>query len=161
MDVRKSLEMPTRKEEAPVESINPTAINPLDFELTEDTMKESLEMLSGNYVEQYTSAGFPPKICTLLLKEISEISKLKCQVLDVGCGKGHVGEYLKNDGFLHITGMDCSRGLLESAKETKAYETLIRAAIGESTIDECHNDKYDFVLSASMINNDGWDAKVF
>lgn len=124
-------------------------------------MKESLELLSGNYVEQYTSAGFPPKICTLLMKELSDISKLKCQVLDVGCGKGHVGEYLKNDGYLHITGLDCSKSLLEIAKEKKAYENLVRAAVGESTIDESHNDKYDFVVSATMINNDGWDSKVF
>jgi len=92
-----------------------------------------------------------------MLKELSDIGKLKCQVMDVGCGKGYVGEYLKKDGFLHISGMDCSRNLLEIAKEKKAYERLDRVAIGESEPDASHNEKYDFVISASMINNDGWD----
>ena len=118
-------------------------------------MKESLELLSGNYVEQYTSAGFPPKICTLLMKELSDISKLKCQVLDVGCGKGHVGEYLKNDGYLHITDLDCSKSVLEIAKEKKVYENLVRTAFGESTIDESYSEKYDFVVAPSKINNEG------
>lgn len=34
-------------------------------------------------------------------------------------------------------------------------------AIGETEISEEHNGKYDFVVSSSMINNDGWDEEVF
>lgn len=86
---------------------------------------------------------------------------MKCNVLDVGCGKGHVGEYLKHDGFLHITGMDCSKNLLQLAEQKKAYEKLERVAIGEVDTDRSHNEKYDFVVSSSMINNDGWDDQVF
>jgi len=36
-------------------------------------------------------------------------SRLQCQILDVGCGKGFAGEYLKAEGFLHISGNDCSK----------------------------------------------------
>jgi len=58
--------------------------------LTAETMKSSLQGLSLNYSDQYTSSGFPPKICTLILKEIAgpDLNKLRCRVLDVGCGKG-------------------------------------------------------------------------
>jgi len=124
-------------------------------------MKDCLQELSSNYKEQYTSSGFPPKICTLILKELSHVNKLRCQILDLGCGKGYVGEYLKNDGYLHINGMDCSKNLLEIAKTKKAYEKLERVAIGESKGDPSHIGKYDFVISVSMINNDGWDEEVF
>ena len=40
---------------------------------------------------------------------------MTCKVLNVGCGKGYVGEYLRNDGFQHIVGMDCSKKMLEYA----------------------------------------------
>lgn len=95
------------------------------------------------------------------MNEISGINKLKCKVLDVGCGKGHVGEYLKQDGFLHVKGIDCSKTLLEAAQQTKAYEKLDKLVMGESKFGPEFQDKFDFVVSASMINNDGWDEKVF
>jgi len=87
-------------------------VYPPEVELNSETMKGCLQDLSGKYSDQYTSSGFPPKICTLILKELIKSNKLKCQILDIGCGKGYVGEYLKADGFLHITGLDCSRSLL-------------------------------------------------
>lgn len=168
MNLRGSFEFPKREksviekiqQEGPV-SPRGEKPNPEDNELTSETMKDSLQQLSGNYEDQYAAAGFPPKICTLMLKELSDVHKLKCQVLDIGCGKGYVGEYLKKDGFLHITGMDCSKNLLEIAKTKKAYERLDRIAIGESETDPSHDGKYDFVISATMLNNDGWNEDVF
>jgi len=91
-------------------------VYPPEVELNSETMQGCLQELSGKYSDQYTSSGFPPKICTLILKELIKSNKLKCQILDIGCGKGYVGEYLKSDGFLHITGLDCSRSLLQVAK---------------------------------------------
>ena len=41
-------------------------------ELSCDTMHNCLKMLSTNYKEQYASSGFPPKICTLMMKELSK-----------------------------------------------------------------------------------------
>merc|ERR1711981_353518 len=130
-------------------------------ELTSESMKDNLNEISAKNTDKYVSAGFPPKICTLLLEELCQENKLKTKVLDVGCGKGFVGEYLKKDGFLHITGMDCSKNLLEIAKTKKAYERLDRIAIGESETDPSHDGKYDFVISATMLNNDGWNEDVF
>lgn len=119
-------------------------------------------MLSGNYKDQYTSSGFPPKICTLIMKELAgEDKKLRAQILDVGCGKGYVGEYLKHDGFMHISGLDCSKNLLQIAEQKKVYERLDKVAIGEAEVDPSHIGKYDYVISSSMINNDGWDEQVF
>ena len=63
------------------------------------------------------------KLCTL--------NRYKCQILDVGCGKGFVGEYLKNDGFFRISGMDCSKNLLKISEAKKVYESLERVVFGQ------------------------------
>lgn len=136
-------------------------VYPPEVELSSETMQSCLKELSDKYTDKYTSSGFPPKICTLILKELITTNKLRCQVLDVGCGKGHVGEYLKDDGFLHITGLDCSRNLLASAKQTNCYESLEKTVFGQRGLDESHHGKYDVLISASMINNDGWDKEAF
>lgn len=86
---------------------------------------------------------------------------MKVKILDLGCGKGYVGEYLKADGFLHITGFDCSRSLLNTAKATNCYEMLHKGVFGQGELDESHYGYYDVVISASMINNDGWDRSSF
>jgi hypothetical protein len=50
---------------------------------------------------------------------------------------------------------------LASAKQTKCYETLEKTVFGQRGLDESHLGKYDVLISASMINNDGWDKKAF
>lgn len=132
------------------------------IELSQDSMNSCLKTLSSNYTEQYASSGFPPKICTLIMKELCDDSKkLRTQILDLGCGKGYVGEYLKCEGFQHITGVDCSKNLIQIAENKKVYEKLEKLAIGETELDASHHGKYDYVISSSMINNDGWDEQVF
>jgi len=37
-------------------------------ELNCDSMHQSLKTISGNYSEQYAKSGFPPKICSLIMK---------------------------------------------------------------------------------------------
>ena len=59
--------------------------------------------------------------------------------------------------------MDVSNSLMQIAKEKKVYEHLEKVVFGEeyTVIPEQHHNKYDFVISASMINNDGFDENVF
>jgi len=66
-------------------------------------------------------------------------------------------------GFFRLTGMDVSNSLLQIAREKKCYETLEKVMFGEdyTVIPEQCLEKFDFVISASMINNDGFDEKVF
>lgn len=132
-------------------------IFPPEVELNSETMEDCLKDLSSKYTDQYVSSGFPPKVCTLILKELIKENKLRTRILDLGCGKGHVGEYLREDGFLHITGMDCSKNLLAIAQEKRAYERLEKVVFGKDEVHPDHMGKYDVVISASMINNDGWD----
>jgi len=57
--------------------------------------------------------------------------------------------------------MDCSKNLLAIAEQKKVYSKLEKIAIGETEIDQSHHGEYNFVISSSMINNDGWDEKLF
>lgn len=57
--------------------------------------------------------------------------------------------------------MDCSKNLLSVAKENRAYEKLEKFVFGEKEPQPEHIGKYDVVISASMINNNGWDKNAF
>ena len=76
-------------------------------------MKAGLTGLSKNYKDQYINAGFPPKICQMLIKNLTaKENRLKTEILDVGCGKGYTGQYLKAEGFQQIHGMELSKNML-------------------------------------------------
>lgn len=67
---------------APIEKHQPAVATSqiLDMALNElncETMKENLKSMSGKYQEQYASAGYPPKICATMLKEICERNRLQ------------------------------------------------------------------------------------
>merc|ERR1711981_1033806 len=102
--------------------------------------------------------GFPPKICAMLVTQLFEEKsqfsegstclRSRCQILDVGCGKGFIGQYLRTDGFRKITGMDLSSSLLQIAAKKNVYQKLENVALGLektgslSKISPEHNQKY-------------------
>ena len=47
---------------------------------------------------------------------VDKRSKLTTEILDIGCGKGYLGQYLKEGGFLRLTGVDVSKTLLGMSK---------------------------------------------
>ena len=42
-------------------------------------------------------------------------NKLHTRILDVGCGKGYLGNFLKADGFMQVQGMDRDKAVLQMA----------------------------------------------
>ncbi|MEK9942998.1 MAG: class I SAM-dependent methyltransferase, partial [Gammaproteobacteria bacterium] len=47
-----------------------------------------------------------------------------CQILDMGCGTGIVGELLFSHGYQKIDGLDLSPEMLQKAQERKVYRSL-------------------------------------
>lgn len=88
---------------------------------------------------------------------------MRCKILEMGCGKGFLAGYLKAEGFHNVQGVDCSSNFLEIAREKKQYSNLERMVVGQPDyeIDESYNEQFDFVVVPSMINNNGYDKKVF
>jgi 2-polyprenyl-3-methyl-5-hydroxy-6-metoxy-1,4-benzoquinol methylase len=109
----------------------------LDFsvdELTDEHKKEmekhagfNQETIVGHYNEVctnyeaiYLRVGFhDPKKCQELASECYQVvgkEKADIDVLDMGCGTGLVGQYLHEDGFKNIVGLDASPGMLKEAE---------------------------------------------
>jgi 2-polyprenyl-3-methyl-5-hydroxy-6-metoxy-1,4-benzoquinol methylase len=88
---------------------------------------------------------------------------MRCKVLEMGCGKGYLAGYLKAEGFHNVNGVDCSNNLIEIAREKKQYSNLERMVVGQPDyeIDDSYKEQFDFVVVPSMINNNGYDKKVF
>jgi len=67
-----------------------------------------------------TSLGFhDPKKCQELTSECYQLvgkEKADVEILDMGCGTGLVGQYLYEDGFRQIVGLDASAGMLKEAE---------------------------------------------
>lgn len=79
------------------------------------TLEKDYNNISATYEQQYIEAGFPPMICAQLVSQLCPENRLSTQILDVGCGKGYVGQYLKETGFMNLHGIDCSKNLLQQA----------------------------------------------
>ena len=64
------------------------------------------------------------------MEQLGDGNKYKTEILDVGCGNGYVGLYLKQLGFIRIYGSDCSRIKIKEAEKKKCYEELSRCTFG-------------------------------
>ena len=66
----------------------------------QDNIAEHYNELSSHYEEIYLTVGYhDPLKCAELTKEIFGDESPNVHVLDMGCGTGLVGQYLKERGF--------------------------------------------------------------
>ena len=52
-----------------------------------------------------------------------------CEIIDIGCGTGLVGEELKSSGFLNIWGLDVSSKMIAIAKKKQIYREFYQKKI--------------------------------
>ncbi len=69
-------------------------------------------------------------------------------VLDAGSGTGGVGELLFQRGYLNLTGMDISSGMLTEAKEKNIYKELHLGGLGEEL--KFPKDIFEAVISVGL-----------
>ncbi|XP_061607174.1 methyltransferase-like protein 27 isoform X2 [Phyllopteryx taeniolatus] len=55
-------------------------------------------------------------------------------VLDVACGTGKVAKMMEREGFRHFVGVDCSEGMLRSARRSGLYRELKAAVLGDQPL---------------------------
>ena len=132
------------------------------------TIEGHYDEVCANYEAIYLKVGFPdPKKCQELTSEFYQLtgkSKEECEILDMGSGTGLVGQYLTEDGFKNITGVDASEGMLKECEATKpgVYKELKKLFLGKpDTFPEEHHDKYDVVTGSGILADNHLDNSVF
>ena len=116
-----------------------------------DTIKEQYDDLAKKYDDVLIAVEYPdPKKCADLIESLG-IAK-DAAIFDMGCGTGLVGVYLAEKGYSNIDGVDASPGMLEIAKEKKAYNILEELFLGNSdTFPDKFKDKYQAITCTGVI----------
>ena len=87
------------------------------------------------------------------------------KVIDFGCGTGLVGKQLKARGVKSLTGLDCSKAMLEIAQKKGVYSTLQNILLGgEDYVQELpinFRNKFDFVTASGLIDVGVQDEELF
>jgi predicted TPR repeat methyltransferase len=97
----------------------------------QDKIAEHYDELSSHYEEIYLRAGWhDPLKCAELAKKCVGEKAAESTVLDMGCGTGLVGQYLKERGFVNIVGVDASKGMLDKAAVKGSYTELKELFLG-------------------------------
>ena len=89
---------------------------------------DELELIYRNWAKNYEHdvinlAGYVGHLITSELL-LSYLKKDKAKVLDAGCGTGLVGEFLFNNNFKNVEGVDFSEEMLSIASSKKVYQSL-------------------------------------
>jgi SAM-dependent methyltransferase len=134
----------------------------------QDGIVEHYNELAVNYEAIYLKAGFhDPKKCAELTSETyTMLNKEKgdVDILDLGCGTGLVGKYLKEDGFSKITGLDASPAMLQECRDLKpdVHIELIELFLGKpETYPETLHNRFDVVTASGILADNHLDNSVF
>ena len=131
---------------------------------SQDHIAEHYDELSSHYEEIYLRAGWhdPLKCAELTKKCLGDEGAATASVLDMGCGTGLVGQYLKERGFKTIIGVDASKGMLEKAAVKGSYSDLKELFLGlpDTFPADLHN-RFEAVTASGILAEGHLDNKVF
>jgi predicted TPR repeat methyltransferase len=130
---------------------------------SQDKIVEHYDELCSNYEEIYLRAGWhDPLKCAELAKHIVGDKAADSTVLDMGCGTGLVGQYLKERGFINIVGIDASRGMLDKAHAKRSYTELKELFLGKTeTFPEELRNRFDVITASGILAEGHLDNNVF
>ena len=134
----------------------------------QDGIVDHYNELAVNYEAIYLKAGFhDPKKCAELTGECYKLvgkEKEEVDILDMGCGTGLVGKYLKEDGFVKITGLDACPGMLKECEENKpgVHVELIELFLGTpDSYPESLQNRFDVITASGILADNHLDNSVF
>lgn len=82
--------------------------------------------------------------------------------MDMGCGTGLVGQYLKERGFKAIVGIDASAGMIQKAQDKQVYSELHELFLGRpDTFPEAFHGRFDVVTASGILAEGHLDNRVF
>ncbi|XP_003729853.1 methyltransferase-like protein 27 [Strongylocentrotus purpuratus] len=114
-------------------------------ELRGQALQTAYNDWSPKYNQDYAKAAYNgPKIGAMKMAEI--IRDKHCQILDVGCGTGQVGELMAKRGFTNLHGVDFSEKSIEVARATGCYRSVRYADLLNGGIPDKDNE-YDALVT--------------
>ena len=119
---------------------------------SEGTLHEFYEKYAQTYDEIMSTTGYQDiqqHAASLLKQHLSDVEQPL--VLDVGCGTGFSGVYLKKVGFQQIHGTDPSPGSLKEAELKGVYTKVYRGLITDTEQLQCESDSYDAIFCIGTI----------
>lgn len=103
------------------------------------------ENYSGpEYVANYLAEVLQNKL------NIDPKKNTKIEILDAGCGTGLVGIALKDKGFQNIDGFDLSHQMIEIAKQSEKYRSLIGGCDMTSRIEAYEDNQYPVTVCCGV-----------
>ena len=81
-----------------------------------------------------------------LLARLETVRWQACtNVLDLACGTGRVGAWLKTRGVCRLTGLDFTEQMLSKAREKNAYDSLVLADVSHTGLE---TEAYDLIVES-------------
>ena len=121
--------------------------------------------VATNIEAAYLRLGYPdPKKVAEMINKHAKARGLPkdCKILDLGCGTGLIGQYLKEFGFTNVTGIDVSPVMLSHAKEKQAYAELVEYDLLDlDNFPGKLRNACDVVCCSGLVNNNHMDYKLF
>jgi predicted TPR repeat methyltransferase len=118
-----------------------------DCKSTEELIKYYSEW-APNYQDDEMTLGYdaPGLAATLMNKYLDKNS----DILDIGCGTGAVGEFLRIYGFRNIDGLDATPKMLEIAQSKRIYRFLYYLKLRKNSVIDGLDEKYDAIVGCGI-----------
>jgi SAM-dependent methyltransferase len=92
-------------------------------------LEQAYDQWSENYDVDVTRLGH--LIRTVSTGYIGRFIPADSRILDAGAGTGLIGSYLHSMGYLDLTAIDLSEGMLQHASARSCYQSVRRMVLGE------------------------------
>ena len=127
----------------------------------QDNIAEHYDELSSHYEQIYLRAGWhDPKMCADYAAEA--VQNPEAEIFDMGCGTGLVGQYLAEQGYKNIVGVDASGKMLEKAQDKGAYKELAELFLGRpDTFPEAYKNRFQAITASGILAEGHLDNRVF
>lgn len=75
--------------------------------------------------EAYRAPDIIANLARIIQLSWLDAKRADLKIMDAGCGTGLAGVALRKAGFKHVDGFDIAPEMVDAARETEAYETLL------------------------------------
>lgn len=98
-----------------------------DAPLTKELLEQYYENQKTYENINHVKSGLYEESCAIYYKTIQPFCGREEDILDIGCGNGHVLSYLKKNGYLRLSGLEPSRASIRKLEENgfKGFEGSI------------------------------------